>query len=79
MTEPVHVVADLGVLLVLAHMNILNINYTDAVLIVGSNLVDIDHLFSRPIYLSGRDSFKTHFLHKQWKIISVFINTYVIC
>ncbi|HEY4505213.1 MAG TPA: DUF6122 family protein [Candidatus Paceibacterota bacterium] len=69
MTEPTHVAVDLGVFLILMQIGSLNPNYTDLSLIIGSNLVDLDHLFSRPIYQPGRDSFKTHFLYKQWKMV----------
>lgn len=45
-----------------------------------ASLIDLDHLFSKPIYKLKRNPFKTHFLHKNWKfvlltgIILLFIN-----
>jgi len=71
MTTPTHITADLIVFLVLMHVQNLNPNYTDLALIIGSNLIDLDHLFSKPIYHPKRNPFKTHFLHKQWKIIAL--------
>ena len=35
-----------------------------------AELIDIDHLFSKPIYHPRRNPFKTHFLHKNWRLIS---------
>jgi len=70
MTTPTHVTTDLIIFLVLMHVQNFNPNYTDLGLIVGSNLIDLDHLFSCPIYHPKRNPFKTHVLHKYWKIIS---------
>lgn len=67
MTTPSHVAVNLGVFLALMQVQTLNPNYTDLALLIGSNLIDLDHLFSRPIYVPKRNSFKTHFLHKRWK------------
>ncbi|OGN29722.1 MAG: hypothetical protein A3A33_04495 [Candidatus Yanofskybacteria bacterium RIFCSPLOWO2_01_FULL_49_25] len=44
-------------------------NYTDLVLLIGSNLIDLDHLSARPIYDPYRNGFKTHFLHRNWKAV----------
>ncbi len=71
MTTPTHIATNLIVFLALLHVNNLNLNYTDLGLIVASNLIDLDHLLSRPIYHPKRNPFKTHFLHKHWKIISI--------
>ncbi|KKQ03096.1 MAG: hypothetical protein US18_C0017G0020 [Parcubacteria group bacterium GW2011_GWB1_36_5] len=70
MTTPTHIASNLVVFLTLIHVQNLNQNYLDLCLIIGSNLVDLDHLFSSPIYHPKRNPFKTHFLHKQWKVIS---------
>ena len=69
MTTPTHVAVNLGVFLVLMQVKTLDPNYADLALLVGSNLIDLDHLFSRPIYDPMRNPFKTHFLHKQWETI----------
>jgi len=72
MTTPTHLVSNLVAFLILTHVQNLNPNYINLGLIIGSNLIDLDHLFSRPIYHPTRNPFKTHFLHKYWKIISIF-------
>jgi len=69
MTTPTHVAVNLGIFLALMQIQTLNPNYADLALLVGSNLVDLDHLFSRPVYDPKRNSFKAHFLHKQWKTV----------
>jgi len=71
MTTPTHVAVNLGVFLVLMNVPSINPNYTDLALILGSNLIDLDHLFSRPIYHPKRNSFTTHPLHKQWRVLLV--------
>ena len=69
MTTPTHITSNLIVFLILMHVQNLNPNYTDLFLIIGSNSIDLDHLLSSPIYHPKRNPFKTHFLHKQWKVI----------
>jgi hypothetical protein len=44
------------------------VSSTDLFLLMGANIIDIDHLFARPIYNPLRSSF-THILHKHYKII----------
>ena len=69
MTTPTHVAVNLGVFLILMQVKTLNPNYLDLALIVGSNFIDLDHLPAKPIFDPKRDPFKTHFFHKQWKIL----------
>ncbi len=69
MTTPVHVAVNLGAFLVLMQVPALEPNYVDLALILGANLIDLDHLLARPIYNPMRNSFKTHLLHKPWKVI----------
>lgn len=69
MTTPTHVAANLGIFLLLMQADGLSPNYTDLVFLIGSNLIDLDHLSSRPIYDPMRNGFKTHFLHQNWKVI----------
>ncbi|OHA17398.1 MAG: hypothetical protein A2830_03965 [Candidatus Taylorbacteria bacterium RIFCSPHIGHO2_01_FULL_44_110] len=57
---------NLAVFLILSNIPGIEANYYDLALIISSNLVDLDHLFSRPIYHPKRNPFKTHFLHKKW-------------
>ena len=71
MTTPTHVAVNLGVFLALMQIPSVAPNYTDLVLMLGSNLIDLDHLFSRPIYHPKRNSFTTHPLHKQWRVLLV--------
>ena len=69
MTIPTHIAVNLGVFLVLQYVPNVSPSYADLALILGSNAIDLDHLFSKPIYNPRRNSFKSHFLHKQWKIV----------
>ena len=69
MTTPTHIAVDLGAFLVLMQVGALDPNYVDLALLLGSNLIDLDHLYSRPIYHPRRNPFKAHPFHKQWVII----------
>ena len=70
MTTPTHIASNLAIFWILMHVQNINPNYTDLYLILSANLIDLDHLFSTPIYHPRRNPFKTHFLHKNWKIIT---------
>jgi len=41
------------------------------ILLFCAELIDLDHLFSYPIYVKGRNSFKTHFLHKNYLFVLI--------
>ena len=68
MTTPTHVISNL-VVVVMAQQIGINLGVYDLFLILLSNLIDLDHLFSRPVYHPRRNPFVTHFLHKNWKIV----------
>jgi hypothetical protein len=70
MTTPIHVAVNLGAFLILMQVPNLEPNYTDLALMLGSNLIDLDHLIAKPIYHPRRNSFTTHPLHKQWRVLS---------
>lgn len=72
MTTPVHIAVNLGAFLLLMQVPTLNPTYTDLALLVGSNFIDLDHLWARPIYDSNRNGFRVHFLHKNWKVVLLF-------
>jgi len=71
MTTVEHVAVNLGAFFILTRVDGLNPNYVDLSLLIGSNLIDLDHLFSRPIYNAKRNSFGAHFLHKHWRMVSL--------
>lgn len=70
MTTPIHLIFDLTIYYGINLSNIIpNQNITDMVFLFSAELIDLDHLFSKPIYHPTRNPFKTHFLHKKWPII----------
>jgi hypothetical protein len=69
MTTPTHLAVDAAVFFCLMQWAGFEVGYWDAVLIAGSNLIDLDHLASRPIYHPKRNPFKTHFLHRHWRAL----------
>ena len=78
MTTPVHVAANLGVFIILQHVWNIDPNYPDLALILSSNLIDLDHLFSKPVYDPRRNSFATHFLHKNWRVVLLLSLTMIL-
>ena len=42
---------------------------TNMILLCSSELIDLDHLLTKPIYEKGRNPFQTHVLHKNWKYL----------
>jgi len=71
MITPVHIVFDVAIFYMIYITGIMDVQFSDFLLILSASLIDIDHLFSKPIYHPRRNPFKTHFLHKKWKIILV--------
>ncbi len=71
MLTPTHVAFDLVVYFAIIKIGHIAPSSPDIILLLGSDLIDLDHLFSKPIYDAKRNPFKTHFLHKN--IIPVLI------
>lgn len=76
MLTPIHLLFDLTIYLILK-INIISINNIDLLLLLSAELIDLDHLFSKPIYHSQRNPFTTHVLHKNWLII-ILVSTLLI-
>lgn len=69
MTTPTHTISNLLVLVAIQQITTFDVNYIDLVLVLSSNLIDLDHLFSKPIYHPRRNPFLTHFVHKRWALV----------
>ena len=69
MITPIHTLFNLVIFLLLGI--IINPNYADLILLLSAELIDLDHLFSKPIYHPGRNPFKKHILHRNWLIILI--------
>ncbi len=69
MILPIHFIVDSLIYIIFNKTEFIHVTSTDLILIFSASLIDLDHLFSKPIYKPGRDSFKTHFLHKRWHLI----------
>lgn len=69
MVTPIHLIIDLGLYFAVNKIDIVAANNTDLLLFFSAELIDLDHLLSKPIYHPRRNPFKTHFLHKNWSII----------
>lgn len=71
MIIPIHLIFDVGIYSIINKINIVNANSVDLLLIFSAELIDLDHLFSKPIYQPRRNPFKTHFFHKNWPVILI--------
>ncbi len=69
MLTPIHLLFDLGVYTLVNKIDIVTTNNLDLLLLFSAELIDLDHLLSKPVYHPRRDPFKTHFLHKKWLAI----------
>ena len=69
MITPIHLIFDLGAYLLVNKIDIVGANNVDLLLLFSAELIDLDHLLSKPIYHPRRNPFKTHILHKKWPII----------
>lgn len=64
-----HVTFNLVLYLILFKTGYFDVNVMDLILMLCTNLIDLDHLKAKPIHHSKRNPFKTHFLHKNWVFI----------
>jgi hypothetical protein len=71
MLTPTHIVFSLAVYFILIKLGVIGFTISLLILLLCAELIDLDHLFSKPIYKKGRNPFKTHFLHKNWLILLV--------
>lgn len=69
MITPIHLIFDLGVYSLVNKIDIVATNNVDLLLLFLAELIDLDHLLSKPIYHPRRNPFKTHILHKNWLVI----------
>jgi len=69
MITPIHLIIDLGLYFTVNKIDIVAVNNIDLLLLLSAELIDLDHLRSKPIYHPRRNPFKAHFLHKNWLAI----------
>ena len=71
MLTPTHSVFNTIIYFTLNCLGIIKFRYIDLILLYSAESIDLDHLFSKPIYDPKRNPFKSHFLHKKWKTIII--------
>jgi hypothetical protein len=69
MITPIHTIVNLIIYFISG--NFIKVTLIDLILLLSADLIDLDHLFSKPIYHPKRNPFKTHFLHKNYVIIII--------
>jgi len=68
-----HVIFNLSVYFIIGLF--IPVSYIDLFLVLFAELIDLDHLPSKPVYKKGRNSFETHFLHKRVFIVLIIALT----
>ncbi|MFT4261011.1 MAG: DUF6122 family protein [Candidatus Woesearchaeota archaeon] len=63
-----HLAFNYFIYLIVVFKSSLEFSYLALLFIALAELVDLDHLNKKPIYKKNRDSFKSHFFHKNWKL-----------
>jgi len=69
MITPIHTIFNLAIYLGVSSLDFININYYDLIFLLSAELIDLDHLATKPIFAPHRNSFRTHPLHKAWPLI----------
>lgn len=69
MITPIHLIFDFGIYALANKTGIASANGADLLWMFSAELIDLDHLLSKPIYHPRRNPFQAHILHKNWKII----------
>ena len=64
-----HLIFNLGAYFLVNKIDIVDANNVDLLFLFSAELIDLDHLLSKPIYHPRRNPFETHILHKKWLII----------
>ena len=72
MLTPTHGFFDTMIYFGLNYFDIIKFRYFDLIALYSACLIDLDHLFSKPVYDPERNPFKAHFLHKNWKAVIIF-------
>ena len=72
MLTPIHILFNLTAYFSLSRMFSFEMQLGIILLLLTAELIDLDHLFSRPIIKLNRNSFETHFFHRNWKMVILF-------
>ena len=72
MLTPTHSFFDTIIYFGLNYFGIIKFRYFDLIALYSAGLIDLDHLFSKPVFDPKRNPFKAHFLHKNWKTVILF-------
>ena len=67
MITPVHILS--SIIIYLVSGSYITILPNDIFWLFSAELIDIDHFFAKKVYISGRNSLKTHVLHKKWPFV----------
>jgi hypothetical protein len=68
---PIHLTFNLTIYSLIVVFTPLKFSYMHVLFLAMAELIDLDHLSKKQIYIKTRNSFKHHFFHKNWKITSV--------
>jgi hypothetical protein len=68
---PTHMAFSFVIYLLLVRLGLISFTIPLLVLLFCSELIDLDHLFSKLVYVKGRNPFKTRFLHRNWMVVFI--------
>lgn len=65
-TSLIHIGFNLGIYYFLSLISSIEFVLVNCLFLFAAELIDLDHLFSKPVYQTKRNSFKVHFFHRNW-------------
>ncbi len=68
---PVHISFNIIIYYLITQIFDIKFALIGCLLLISAELIDLDHLFSKPIYKKRRNPFKVHYLHKNWKLMII--------
>jgi len=70
-----HMSFNLILYFIVSYFTPIDFYFSNLIYLFLADLIDIDHLFHRPIFVLRRNPFKTHFIHKNylWVLLISFI------
>jgi hypothetical protein len=72
MRTHIHIAFSLLVYFIILKAGYFSFSLFSLTMLLSAELIDLDHLFSKPIYKKGRNPFATHFLHRHWYFVIPF-------
>jgi len=69
--KPVHFIFGIITYYLVSLVSSVEFLIVNCLFLLSAGLIDIDHLFSKPIYHPKRNPFNAHYFHKNWKVVLI--------